>query len=517
VVILSAFGLPDTSSRMVFAFRHHSKVRIILMKKNFLSLVLFALLLNLNLLPARALVAVEGDFWDEPGERLLNQPVGEYHARRQRLLDQLKDGVVVILGNVEESEGVEARYRQNNWMAYLTGVRTPEAALLLVPQGLPSQGGAREFVFIPPRNLQAERWTGVQLAPGPEAARTFGVERVLPTWGQGTEAAAHGGAMSGADDNLMLRLKEAASLPAFGKAGGQGAMKLYTIAPRELSNGDVREYQFVEKVKKELPGVSVVPVEPLVAEMRKIKSAAEVALLQKAIDITGQAEVDIAQSLRPGMYEYEVQAILESAFTRNGAERPGFPSIVGSGLYSTILHYEENHKRIDPGDLVVCDIGAEYSMYTADITRTFPASGKFTPRQREIYQLVLDTQNAAAAFWKPGMRTYELHQFAAEFLRKSPLRARDLDGQEYTMDHFFIHGLGHYLGMDVHDVGDYRKPMQPGEVFTIEPGVYIQSEKLGVRIEDDYLVTPQNTLRKLSANIPSTPAEIERLMAARKK
>jgi Xaa-Pro aminopeptidase len=332
---------------------------------------------------------------------------------------------------------------------------------------------------------------------------------------QGTDAAsAHGAQVSNTGDNLMLRLKEAASLPAFRNAQGQSAMKLYTIAPRELNKGSVREYQFVERVKRELPGVSVASIVPLVAEMRKIKSAPEVALLQKAINITGQAEVDIAHNLRPGMYEYEVQAILESAFTRNGAERPGFPSIVGSGLYSTILHYEENHKRIDAGDLVVCDIGAEYSMYTADITRTFPASGKFTPRQREIYQLVLDTQTAAAAFWKPGMKNYELHQFAAEFLKKSPLRAKDIDGQEYTMDHFFIHGLGHYLGMDVHDVGDYRKPMQPGEVFTIEPGVYIQTEKLGVRIEDDYLVTPQNTLRKLSAGIPSAPYEIEKLVSA---
>jgi Xaa-Pro aminopeptidase len=247
--------------------------------------------------------------------------------------------------------------------------------------------------------------------------------------------------------------------------------------------------------------------------MRKLKSTAEISLLQKAIDITGEAIRDIATNLKPGMYEYEVQAILEAAFTRNGSERPGFPSIVGSGIFSTILHYSENHKKIDAGDLVVCDIGAEYSLYMADITRTFPASGKFTPRQREIYQLVLNTQAHAAANWRPGMTNRDLHQFAVEFLQKSPLRARDLDGREYTMDHFFIHGLGHYLGMDVHDVGNYSKPMQVGEVFTIEPGIYIQTEKLGVRIEDDYLVTPENTLRKLSAAIPSAPDDIERIMA----
>jgi Xaa-Pro aminopeptidase len=251
--------------------------------------------------------------------------------------------------------------------------------------------------------------------------------------------------------------------------------------------------------------------------MRKWKSPAEVALLQKAIDITGEAQRDIAANLRPGMYEFEIQALLEAAFTRNGSERPGFPSIVGSGIYSTILHYEENHKKIEDGDLVVCDIGAEYSLYTADITRTYPANGKFTSRQRAVYQLVLDTQSAIAAYWKPGMTQSDLQRFTQEYLRKSTLRARDTDGREYTMDHFFIHGFGHYLGMDVHDVGNSSLPMRPGEVFTIEPGIYIQSEKLGVRIEDDYLVTPENTLRKMSEKIPSAPGEIERIMAARKR
>jgi len=459
------------------------------------------------------------DFYDEPGVRLLNQSIGEYRVRRQKLLSEIKDGVVVILGNVEEGAGVEARYRQNNWMAYLTGVRTPEAALMLVPPGLTSEKGAREIVFIPPRNVRAERYTGVQLAPGDEAAKTFGVERVLPTMiADSSVGTATTGAMAttqdrAARDNLFLKLKEAALLPAFKNAQGQSGMKLYTIAPRRLRDGNVREYQFVERVKKELPGVEVVSVANIVAEMRKAKSSAELLLLQKAIDITGEAETDVARALKPGMYEYEAQSIIEAAFTRRGAERPGFPSIIGSGLYSTILHYSENHKRIDAGDLVVCDIGAEYSLYTADITRTFPASGKFNARQRAVYQLVLDTQAAAAAYWKQGMTQLDLNLFAQNFMRQSTLRAKDVDGREYTMDHFFVHGLGHYLGMDVHDVGNYSRPLQPGEVFTIEPGIYIQTEKLGVRIEDDYVITPENTVRKLSAAIPSAPDDIERLMA----
>lgn len=446
----------------------------------------------------------KGDFYDEPGVRLLNQPVGEYRARRQKLMSEIKDGVVVILGNVEEDNGIEERYRQSNWMAYLTGVRTPGSAVMLVPQGLPSLNGAREIVFIPPRDLGEEKWTGEQMGPGEEAARTFGVERVLSY-----------------KDELWPKLKEAASLPAFKDAQGKSHMKLYTIAPRFMKNGNVREYLFAEQAQKELPGVDLVrgdepeetPIGSIIGEMRKSKSPSEIALLQKAIDATGEAEHDIAMSLMPGMYEYEVQSILEAAFTRNGSERPGFPSIVGSGIYSTILHYSENHKKIEAGDLVVCDIGAEYSMYTADITRTFPASGKFTLRQREIYQLVLDTQSAVAAHWRPGITYSDMESFTKSFMRKSPLRARDLDGKEYSLDHFYFHAFGHYLGMDVHDTGNYFIPMKTGEVFTIEPGIYIQSEKLGVRIEDDYYVTPENTLRKLSEKIPSAPDEIERLMA----
>ncbi|OLE50754.1 MAG: hypothetical protein AUG51_26760 [Acidobacteria bacterium 13_1_20CM_3_53_8] len=457
-----------------------------------LALFLLALIIS----PVASKATAESNYWDEPGVRLLNQPLSEYRARRQALLSQITDGVVVILGNEEESLGVEARYRQNNWMAYLTGVRTPGAAIVLVPQGLPSLGGAHEIVFIPPRNPASERWTGTQVGPSEETARAFGVERVL--------------SMS---EDFWPKLREAAALPVFkSEQPGQTKMKLYTIVPRRIGDGNVHEFQFVEKAKSDLPGVEALSVAPTLGEMRKKKSPAEIALLQKAIDITGDAQRDIARNLKPGMYEYEVQAILEAAFTRGGSERPGFPSIVGSGIYSTILHYEENHKKIDPGDLVVCDIGAEYSMYTADITRTYPASGKFTERQREVYQLVLDTQAAAAASYKPGMKLRDLHQFAVDFLRKSTLRARDTDGHEYTMEHFFIHALGHYLGMDVHDVGDSSKPLQPGEVFTIEPGVYLQAERLGVRIEDDYLVMPDGTLRKLSASIPSAPDDIERLL-----
>lgn len=220
------------------------------------------------------------------------------------------------------------------------------------------------------------------------------------------------------------------------------------------------------------------------------------------------------KAIRPEIHEYQLEGKLIGAFLNGGALRPGFASIVGSGPNATIPHYFANDRKIEDGDMVVVDIGAEYKMYTADITRTYPANGKFTPRQREIYQLVLDAQTAAFEHTKLGKTTMaELTEFVRDYFRKSPLRAKDTDGKEYTMEHFFIHGLGHYLGMDVHDVGDYAKPMQVGEVFTIEPGLYIRPENIGVRIEDDYLMTETGPV-KMSKNIVSDIDGIEKKIAA---
>jgi len=274
-----------------------------------------------------------------------------------------------------------------------------------------------------------------------------------------------------------------------------------------------REYQFVKFLNEGAPNTEVKDVAPMIDELRKVKSDGETTLVQKAIDITGMAEIEVSKMIHPGLYEYQLEGKILDTFVSNGAERVGFPSIVGSGIYSTILHYSENQNQIDDGALVVVDIGAEYKYYTADITRTFPANGKYTARQREIYQLVLDTQKYAQSQMKPGVtKLREMTQIARDYMKRSPLRAKDLDGNEHTMDFFFIHGLSHYLGMDVHDVGDTSKPIQNGEIFTIEPGIYIQSEALGVRIEDDYIMT-EHGAEKLSKHIPSEPDEIERLIA----
>ena len=242
--------------------------------------------------------------------------------------------------------------------------------------------------------------------------------------------------------------------------------------------------------------------------MRKVKSPSEIELLQKAVDVTIEGIRELFHVIRPGTFEYEAQAALEAAWMRLGSERPGYTSIIGSGIYSTILHYNENRKRIEAGDLVVVDVGAEYSYYTADITRTFPASGKFTARQREIYQLVLDAQRAAEKAFIPGKSTLvDLQRAAREVMTSSPLR----DKRGNTLERYFIHGLGHWIGLEVHDVGSYGV-LPAGSVFTIEPGIYLPEEGFGVRIEDNYLVTAKGLI-KMSAKLPSEPDEIERMMA----
>jgi Xaa-Pro aminopeptidase len=421
-------------------------------------------------------------------DRLAGIAKAEYRARRQELMSRIKDGVVVMIGAREDEFGEVGRFRQKNDFMYLTGVETPAAYVVLVPAGLIGERPAQETLFIPARNRFQEKWTGPQIGPGAEGQAAFGFQEVA--------------------DNAKLN----EVLNGFFKStGGKPAVKLYTIVAQGTTVDIQRETTFVSTLRQNYTGIQIVDVTPIIGEMRKVKSAAEIALLQKAIDITGEAQRDAAAQIRPGAFEYEAQAALEAAFTRNGSERPGFPSIVGSGFYSTVLHYDQNHKKIDAGDTVVVDIGAEFSYYTADITRTYPASGKFTPRQREIYQLVLDAQRAAERAYKPGQTIAQLHRVAVETIKSSPLR----DKEGNTLERYFIHGLGHWLGMDVHDVGNYTN-LPVGAVFTIEPGIYIPEEKLGVRIEDDYLVTEKG-LVKLSRAIPSEPDEIERIMQSRAK
>jgi Xaa-Pro aminopeptidase len=424
---------------------------------------------------------------------LLGQPAQDFARRRADLMERLRklhpapdDGaaprvVAVLKGwEINREDYEEGKIRQSNPFAYLTGVESPSAALLLIPH----EQSAR--LYLPARRGRFGLGAGPPgPGPGAEAASHYGIDQVEPT------------------SRLLPDL--------FAAMGDMSSTIVYVV---DQNSPNRPTGKLARWLREGIPALALRPLEPVLAEMRKIKSSVERETLKRAIAITGEAFDQVMATIAPGQYEYELEGRIIGAFLSGGAQRPGFASIVGSGPNGTIPHYFDNNRKLGPDELVVIDIGAEFNYYTADITRTLPTGGKFTPRQRELYQLVLDAQRACEEHMKPGETTLgEMTRFTADYLRKSPLRAKDLAGDEQTMDRFFIHGLGHYLGMEVHDVGDIGKPIQPGEVFTIEPGLYIESESIGIRIEDDYLVT-ETGLEKLSSAIPSEPDAVEKAIAA---
>jgi len=396
-------------------------------------------------------------------------------ARRRALLARIGRGVVLIPAaherELERDYVQDNDFRQNNTFFYFTELETQDAWLLL------RAGDAPETVlFLPDRAPAQERWTGLRLGPDSTAVRLSGISRVLPT--------------DSLDPVLALALARA-----------RGPLYL----PLDPTTRDEQRFRDIVFSARDVRNVR-----PTVDSMRLVKDGDEIARLRKATDISGLGHIAAMQAARPGAWEYEIEAALEAAFRRNGADRVGYPSIVGSGPNTTTLHYDVNRRQTRDGDLIVVDAGAEWGQYTADVTRTFPVNGKFTSRQKAIYDLVLATQQAAFDSTHPGVTIAQLNRIARDYMRG---HSGTLCGAE-SCDGYFIHGLSHWLGMDVHDVGDYGTPLKPGMVFTIEPGIYLPAEGLGVRIEDDVLVTA-NGAEWLSARAPKTTVEIERLMSSR--
>ncbi len=394
-------------------------------------------------------------------------------ARRHALLLRIGRGAVLIPAgherNIEQDYVQDNDFRQDNSFYYFTELETQDAWLLMTARGPDS---LETVLFLPPRTPSQERWTGLRLGPDSVAVRLSGIATVLPI------------------DSLAARLRSAAATG-----------PLYTsIRP------NTRDQQAVAAVVSDTRDLL-----PIVDSMRVVKDVDEVARLRRAVDVSVAGHIAAMRAARPGMYEYELEAALEAGFRRNGADRLGYPSIVGSGPNTTTLHYDVNRRRTEPGDLVVIDAAAEWGQYTADVTRTFPVNGKFTPRQKAIYDLVLGAQQAAFDSVRSGITLRQLDGIARRYMRE---HSGTLCGERTCDDReFFNHGLGHPIGMDVHDVGISR-PLEPGMVITLEPGIYLQAEKLGVRIEDDVLVTAKGG-EWLSAGAPRTTDAIERVMAGR--
>jgi Xaa-Pro aminopeptidase len=397
-------------------------------------------------------------------------------ARRRALLRRIGRGTVLIPAARErdlETEYLQDNdFRQHNTFFYFTQLETQDAWLLMTARGPDSLDAV---LFLPPRDPRQERWTGLRLGPDSVAARLSGIATVLPT---------------DSLDARLLRLRLGGPRPLY--------------APLDGSTKDERRI-----LDAAFSGADVRNVRPIVDSMRAVKDADEIARLRTAVNISVAGHITAMQAARAGMYEYELEAALEAGFRRNGADRVGYPSIVGSGPNATTLHYDVNRRRTRDGELVVIDAAAEWGQYTADVTRTFPVNGKFTARQKAIYDLVLATQLAAFDSVRPGVTMRDLDGIARRYMRE---HSGTLCGDR-TCDDYFIHGLGHPIGMDVHDVG-WAWPFQPGTVITIEPGIYITAESLGVRIEDDVLVTATGG-EWLSAGAPRTTEAIERLMRRR--
>jgi len=417
-------------------------------------------------------------------------------------MDQKAVAIIPAAREATRSNDTQYRYRQDSDFFYLTGFEEPESIAVIAPNK-----DQKYTLFVRPRNPEREIWDGKRF--GVDGAKSeFGANEAYP--------------VAEFDEKLHDIL--------------DGASVLYYRlgVNSELDERIIREIARMRSLNRKPihPPRTIIDPATIIHEQRVIKSDEEIEIMQRAADIAAEAHVEAMKSVRSGMKEYEVEAMLEHFFRRHGASGPAYTSIVGAGANATVLHYISNTGELRDGDLLLIDAGAEYKGYASDITRTFPIDGHFTKAQREIYDLVLDAQMACVEMVRPGTTHDELKERSIEILTEGMVRLGLLQGdpkeliKEKKHEKFYMHGLGHMLGIDVHDVGLYyydkeSRALEPGVVMTVEPGIYVSVDAkdvpeqylgIGVRIEDDVLCT-NNGPRVLTSKVPKHPAEIEALMA----
>ena len=420
------------------------------------------------------------------------QPNADYGARRVALAQKLNGGVAIVFAGTE-AEGPNAVYgfRQDNNFYYLSGWTEPGAALVVVSEvAAKDNAPARpysEILFLPVHNVAQEKWTGPKLgADNPQASAITGFDRVENLDRMPTELARILG-------KIPVAIYEDSESPS--AASSMDWLRRTNTFPLRTSTHDLK---------------------PLLAQLRVVKDQGEVERIRHATEASIAAHWAALPMLKPGLNEHDLDVRMQYEFMKRGCERPAYAPIVGAGADSTVLHYSADDAPIGTGDVVVMDVAGEYAMYASDITRTAPADGTFTARQREIYNVVLGAQKAAMAAFKQGKTKLtgrgsdSLFQVAYDYINT---HGKDLHGQ--PLGQYFIHGLGHYVGLEVHDVGDTSVPVPRGAVFTIEPGIYIPEEKIGVRIEDIVWVSPDGSLVNFTAALPHTAEEIEAAMAGK--
>ncbi len=400
-------------------------------------------------------------------------PLSEYRERRNRLRNAMPSSIVILAANSEHDVIDDSRgpfYQEPNFL-YLTGWNEPAAVLVITPK--------EDFLFIPRRNSETEKWTGRKAAPeDADIKAVTGFENVLPV------------------ESLESRLPQ-----------------LLESAPKVFG---LPQNWFTPKLKAMLPLRELSDPTLPIARLRMEKSKAEIAVLQKAVNVSIEAHRASWNLMAAGLYEYQIAAKMVGVWQDRGCFRNGYAPIVGSGPNATILHYSRNSRRMDQGELLLVDAGAECDGYVADITRTVPINHKFTPRQREIYNIVLGAQRAAIKAAKPGMTFGKtspdgLYKIAFDYIDS---HGKDLKGG--SLGRYFIHGLSHHVGLEVHDAFDPALPLKAGMVITIEPGIYIPEEGIGVRIEDMLLIT-ENGAQVMTAALPTDPDEIEKALARKSK
>ena len=395
-----------------------------------------------------------------------------YRARRARLMAELKTGLAVIHGATAigaPDNTIAAPFTQNGDFAWLTGISDEPGAVLLLA---PGEAVVKEFLFLPSRDVETERWEVERLPLGSLIEQRTGVQRVQRT-----------ARLGGVVTQLATRAKE-----------------LHFLGPVVSADAPVpATLELYSKVMARVPGTSIRDQSGLLTQMRSVKEPRELEWLKKAMAATRAGHLAAMKAVKPGMTERQLRRVLEEGFANAGGTGLAYNSIVAAGRNAASLHYVAETGPIRDGDLVLIDAAAAVDGYACDVTRTFPANGRFTAAQRADYELVLAAQAAAEATLKAGV-SYDVFEDAAKQVFRRAGRIDD-----------FIHGLGHYVGLDVHDPFDRSRPIPAGAVITIEPGLYTQSANQGIRIEDQYLVTAAGSER-MSAGIPRSIAEIEAAM-----
>jgi Xaa-Pro aminopeptidase len=437
----------------------------------------------------------------------------------------MADKSMLILFSAEPklyTNDVNYPFRQENDLYYLTALKQPDATLVLTKNG----GDVRSFLFIPKRNPLFETWNG-KMYSNEEAATLSGIKSIAAS----TELAA-----------FLTAVREKNTFTSSDGAVTTGFVpqNVYLLLPIGNSDRDGhREYRQEYEFSKDLAGYKVENAAFIFDELRHIKSPYEIRLLQHAIDITTEAQMTAWLAAPNAKMEYEVQAEVEYIFRKRNADFWGYPSIVGCGPNSTTLHYEESQSPVTPGEVLLMDVGAEYDHYTADVTRTIPVNGKFSKEQADIYRIVYNAQEAVARATKPGVTMQQLNEIARNVIKDGLFDLgliTDKNSQQYGI--YYMHSLGHWLGMNVHDVGRNGPPMRAGMVFTNEPGIYVRADALtnlrdtpenrafiekvrpafekykniGIRIEDNMLVTDTG-VEWLTKALPRKLEDIEAFMA----